>query len=111
MGKIWGWLKKWGAWLIGGLVTLLTFGFIFRKHWREKLHKRDLQQLEDAENQLAYLNGLRDEITERAGEEDQAIQSIDEQIEKQRERIRETMQLGAGLSAEEIAREFDDAGY
>lgn len=111
MKKLWGWLKEWGAWLVGGLVTLLTLGFIFKRHWRKKLHKRDLRALEEAEKQLAYLKGLKSSIEERASKEDEAIRSIDTQIEKQRTRIRETMELGAGMSAEEVSAEFDRMGY
>lgn len=111
MKKAWQWLKKWGPWIIGALVGLLTLGFVVRKAWRDKLQAEDKAKVAEAEKELEYLRGLREEVEKRVGEEDEAVADIDRRIEEQRETIRETMRTGAGMTDEEIAAEFARLGY
>ena len=111
MTKVWAWLKKWGAWILGALLAVLTLGFFVRKAWRDKLQAEDKAAVAEAEKELEYLRGLREEVESRVDEKDEAIQDLDRRIDEQREVIRDAMKTGAGMSDEEIAAEFDRLGY
>lgn len=109
--KIISWLKKWGAWLAGALLVILTLGFFGRHLWRSKLQAEDKAKVAEAEKELEYLRGLRAEVETRVGERDAAVRDIDVRLEQQREVIREAMRTGAGMSDEEIDAEFTRLGY
>jgi len=111
MTKAWAWLKKWGAWLAGALLVVLTLGFIGKKLWRNKLQAEDKLKVAEAEKELEYLRGLRVEVEARVDEQDEAVADIDARIEEQRKTIREVMTTGAGMSDEEIEAEFARLGY
>lgn len=111
MKKVLAWFKKWGVIIGGALLALLTLGFFARKLWRDKLQAEDKARVAEAEKELEYLRGLREEVDARVDEQDEALVNIDERIEEQRGVIREAMRTGAGMTDEEIAAELARLGY
>lgn len=109
--RIWAWLKKWGALIVGVLLAVLTLGYVGRKVWRDRLVAEDKAKIEKAEREMAALRVRREEVEKLIGPQDAAVAKLDEQIEEQREVIRETMRTGAGMSDEEVAAEFARLGY
>lgn len=111
MRKVWDWIKKWWGLLVGGLIAILAAVFLGRKLWRDRLQSQDKEKLDNAEREMEYLRGLRNEVERDIGEQTEEVKDIDRRIEEQREVIRETMRTGAGMSDDEIAAEFARLGY
>ena len=109
MTKVWAWLKKWGAWILGVLVAILTLGLVGR-HVAKKLGKlKDEKALAEATAEVKRLEALREEVHARVGEKDEAAIELDRQIQAQKRRAVEAYEGGEGLSDEELEDAFREA--
>ena len=109
--KFWAWLKKWGIALLGGLLTLLTFGWFAKRKFSELGRVKDELALAEATAEIGKLRASRDAIEERVGEKDAVIEAIDESLTAQRRKLVEAHQLGEGKTDEEITNIFARLGY
>lgn len=109
MKKAWAWLKRWGALILGILVTILTLGLVGR-HVAKKLGKlRDEKQLAEATAEVKRLEAVRAEVHDRVGAEDAAVAILDNQIAEQKRRAVSAFVGGEGLSDEELEDAFREA--
>lgn len=113
--KTWAWLKKWGSWLLGGIVTVLlgvlTLGWYVRRQNRQIGQLKDQVAVADAMKEITRLRALREGVAERVGEKDQAIEEVDRDLAANQRRIVEAHEGGKGLSDEEVAAEFVRLGF
>ena len=63
---MWAWLKKWGAWLLSGVLGLCTLGI----YWWAKSRKRDVVAvpLVDSASELGRADAIADRLAERREE-------------------------------------------
>jgi hypothetical protein len=105
--KVWTWLKKWGGLLFGGIAAALLFvvggGWLWRKKRAELGRVKDELAVERAKTEIARLRGLREQVAERVGEKDEAIEEIDRQLEGNRQAIIEAHEVPADMTDEEVA--------
>lgn len=110
--RAWAWLKKWGAWLLGGLVTVLlavlTGGWWLRRQREQLAAARDEATIAAARAEVERLEAVRAEVEDRVGEKDEAIEQIDSQIRAQKERAVRAAGAGEGLSDAELAERFKE---
>lgn len=110
MTEAWAWLKKWGSWLLGGLVTVLLVvltGGWWLRHQRQKTQRaQDEATIAEARAEVRRLEAVRREVEKRVGEKDEAIQHIDAQIREQQRRVVSAAGAGEGLDDDELAARF-----
>lgn len=109
--KAWEHIKKTGVWIAGLLLLVLGAGWMWRRSKARLLDAKDKAAIADAQAGIERLAAVREEVANRRGEKDAAIVAIDHQIEEQKKIIKETLELGAGMTPEEIDEEFRHMGY
>ena len=106
MTKIWAWLKKWGALILGVLLAIATLGLI-GKTVAGKLGKlKDERQLAEATAEVRKLEAMRAEVHAQVGAEDAAVAILDHQIMEQKRRAVAAFEGGDGLSDDELEDAF-----
>lgn len=106
----WPWLKKWGGWILGGLVAILTLGLV-TKAVHSRLGKvKDELAIAEATKKIGELRATRVQIEERVEEKDEALAVIDRQLAENRRRIIEAHEGGEDLTDEEVLEEFARLG-
>ena len=82
--KAWPWLKKWGAWILGGIALVFGSGWLWNTY-KGKLGRvkgklgrvKDKLAVAEALKEREKLQAVRTEIATRVGEKDDAIEQID----------------------------------
>lgn len=111
MKKVWQWLKKWGAAILGALLVILGGGWLWQRHKRKVGRLKDELAVAEATKEIERLRGERTQLAERVGEKDAQITEIDDQIKRNKRKIVEAHEQGEGLSDDEIEQEFANLGY
>tara|TARA_Y100000310_G_scaffold250210_1_gene256395 strand:+ start:182 stop:529 length:348 start_codon:yes stop_codon:yes gene_type:complete len=108
--KAWPWLKKWGGWILGALVAILTLGLV-AKAYKGRLGKvKDELAIAEATKEIGKLQEVRAAIEERVGEKDEAIDIIDHKLAENRRRIIEAHEGGEDLTDDEVLEEYAHLG-
>ena len=103
------WLKRWGGWILGGLVFVLSLGLV-RRHVKRKLGKlRDEKQLAEATARIGELRVLRKEVASQIGNRDVEVVALDQQIEAAKRQAVSAFVGGEGLSDEELEDAYREA--
>ncbi len=100
------WLKKWGAWLLAGIGVLLGAGWLWRLRDEQLGRLKDKAIVNEARVEIAKLQGMRDQLTERLEDNDQAIQDIDRSLAENKRKLIEAYEYGQELSDEEVEAAF-----
>jgi len=109
--KVWAWLKKWGAVILGGLAVLLGAGWLW-KTYKGKLGKvKDKLAVAEATKKIAALRATREVLKERVGEKDEAMANIERLLVVNQRRLVAAHAGGEGLSDEEMLSELALRGY
>lgn len=110
----WAWLKKWGAWLFGGiaavLLAVLGGGWLWRRKTRELGRVKDRLAVAEATKRRAHLQGVREEIKRQVGEDDEAISEIDDQLKTNAREIADAHEGGKDMTDEEVLDELARLG-
>jgi hypothetical protein len=107
----WAAVKKWAGWLVGGLAVLLGAGWLWRRRERELGQLKDKAQAAEAKRAIAHLQGRREELARELGEQDEAVQALEEALRKNRRRLVEAHEGGEELSDDEVERAFARLGF
>lgn len=110
MSAIWEWLKKWGGILLGAVLFLFGAGWLWNRSKRARLSAEDRATVAEAERDVAALKARRDEVRGNREAKEEEIGAIDLQIEENKAVIEDRLRYGAGMTDEEILREFDRLG-
>jgi hypothetical protein len=100
------WVKKWGTWILGGLLAVLTLGLVTRFTVGKLGKLKDEKLLVEATTEVRKLQAVRAEVTARAGEQDVAVEIIDRQIEAQKLRAVSAFEGGEGLTDAQLEEAF-----
>lgn len=111
MKKVWAWLKKWGAVILGVLLVIVGGGWLWQRHKRRVGRLKDELAVAEATKEIERLRGQREQLAERVGEKDEQIDQIDDEIKRNKRKIVEAHEQGEGLSDDEIEQEFAQLGY
>ncbi len=115
MSKAWAWLKRWGAWLAGGLVAvlgaLIGAGWLWRRHKAQLGAARDEAAIAEARREMDTLRARREILAERLGEQDESIAQLDTAITASKRRIVELHEGGADVANEDLDDAFRRLGY
>jgi hypothetical protein len=104
-----GWLRKWGAWLIGALLGVSGV-WALRRRRAALLAAENNATVIASRAHVSALRATRAVLQERSGARTNEIAAVDAAIEAHKSRIA-TVQASHGLSAQEIADEFSRHGY
>lgn len=110
MKKVWAWLKKWGALILGALLAILGGGWLWQRHKRKLGAVKDELKVARAQKDIERLRGERKQLAERVGEKDERVKDIDKKLAHNEREIVEAHEGGEGLSDEEVRQEFSKLG-
>ena len=102
MKKAGTWLKKWGVWILGVAVALLTLGLAGSFALKKLGKLRDEKQLADAQVEIARLSGRRDEVARERGETDKQVRALDRELLHQKRLAVMAYEGGENLSDDEL---------
>jgi hypothetical protein len=108
--KAWPWLKKWGAWILGGIALVLGSGWLWNTYKGKLGRVKDKLAVAEALKEREKLQAVRTEIAARVGEKDEAIEQIDRQLEANARKFAEAHEGGEDLTDEELLEEFARQG-
>lgn len=111
MKKLWQWLKKWSAVILGALLAIVGGGWLWQRHKRKVGRLKDRLAVAEATKEIERLRGEREQLSERVGDKDEEISKIDDEIKRNKRKIVEAHEQGEGLSDDEIEQEFANLGY
>ena len=111
MKRAWSWLKKWGLALFAGLLTIVTFGAYARRRSLQLDAARDAAKVAEAKAKIEHLRGIREQLTERVEEKDEAIEAIDRELAAQKRKLVEAHEAGEGLTDQEVEEAFARLGF
>ena len=110
MKKVWAWLKKYGALLLGGVLALLGAGWLWSRS-KSKLGKvKDELAVAEATKEIARLKSAREAIERMVGEKGEALTLIDQKLDDNRLKIIQAHEGGEDMTDEELATAFADLG-
>ncbi len=102
MSKVGAWFKKWGGWIIGIALAVLTLG-LAGSFAAKKLGKlRDEKQLAESQVEIARLSAQRDEVAKQKGETDGQVRMLDREILHQKRLAVMAYEGGENLNDDEL---------
>jgi hypothetical protein len=104
---MWTWLKKWGWALLGFVAVLLGAGWLWDRKAGELGRAKDKLAVAQAKHRIAELRMVREQLTERLGENDQAIEQLDRQLLDNKRLLVRAYEHGEDLSDAEIEEAFE----
>lgn len=101
--------KYWrGALGLFGSIAL----FLSLRYWKRRVVSLEAQkEIQDARASVEKFEILRDRVRDREGENAKLIKSIDLKIEESKRKAVKHVAEVDGMTAEEVAREFERLGY
>lgn len=111
MKKLWAWIKKWWGAVVAALAAIFGGLLLWRRHKRKLGAVKDELAVAEATKEISRLKGVREEVARQVHRDDVAIKAIDDEIKHQKRKVVEAHEVDEGMSDEEVAQAFDDAGY
>jgi hypothetical protein len=108
---MWAKLKQWGLAIASLLLVVLGAGWLWRRYKGELGRVKDKLAVKEALTKVAELRATRAQIVERVGEQDEAIEGLDNRITEQKRRVVRAHELGSSVPEDQIADAFEKAGY
>ncbi len=107
------WLKKWGGWIAGIVVAILSFGLIRQRRENERKLKRATLAavVSEAESRIAVLKEHRAKVVEKLDEDHSLVRVIDQKLAANKRAIVESYEGNDELSDEQVEDEFANLGY
>jgi hypothetical protein len=102
------WLKKYGGFLLGGIIATLGAGWIYQR--RVTLNVRDDLKVQRVKTKVAELQSVSQRLEEMNEEDEVVIAEIESQREEIKQEIEEAHEV-SGMTDEEVLSAFADLGY
>lgn len=105
------WIKNNTVAILGFIALVLAF-FLYRKWKQDQVNSlKDAVKVLDATKEIKALDARREFVTERMGQRDRVLESIDKKLQSNKRVIVEARTGAKDLSDDEIIAEYRRLGY